>query len=546
MTISIDTLLKPFLTPYAASDIRILKKAQVLAPTTMTIGLLGLILGLIMLLTGAVAVAGAIIGLEVFCSLVLLLMAAGKYGAASSIFMYGIFLVLFAAIKFDEYRNVYECYVFATLGLFVLIAVGVIGSSLVHAFIVTLLNLAAIAILYIFDALPLDNGQVTVLAVQSLATSGIIVVASGLFTGTVIRMQGALVNESEQVTVLARQQYLDMTEAVAKANEAAFLIGRKLADASVVLSTTAKNLRDTASEESTGLAVLDDKLATNAAGEEAVIKAQDRVKASLEEYSRKVLGASVSVSRMIKTLDSIGQSAAERQNGITSLASLARDGKDRIAEVSGTIGGIVESTGRMDEMNTLIGEVAGRTNLLGMNASIEAAHAGDAGKGFSVVAEEIRTLSEEAAEGSRTIAEILSETNSVVAGATHASAETSEFFSSMSQEIQRVASSLEELLVNLRDISSGTTDISLAFDGFSTLAESAGKAVEDTGTALRAATARSAESRQVAAQLRTNAVEMTHSSEALLDQTSVLSNLGKENIHRMEELTAKVASMGKS
>lgn len=546
MSISIHTLLKPFLTPYAASDIRIRKKAHVLAPTTVTIGLLGLILGLIMLLTGAVAVAGAIIGLELFCALVLVLMASGKYGAASSIFMYGIFLVLFAAIKFDEYRNVYECYVFATLGLFVLITVGVIGSSLVHAFIVTLLNLAAIAILYVFDALPLENGQVTVLAVQSLATSGLIAVASGLFTGTVIRMQGALVNESEQVTVLARQQYLDMTEAVTKANEAAFLIGRKLADASVILSTTAKKLRDTASEESSGLAVLDDKLASNAAGEEAVIMAQDRVKASLEEYSRKVLGASVSVSRMIKTIESIGQSAAERQNGITSLASLARDGKERIAEVSGTIGGIVESTGRMDEMNTLIGEVAGRTNLLGMNASIEAAHAGDAGKGFSVVAEEIRTLSEEAAEGSRTIAGILAETNSVVAGATHASAETSEFFSSMSQEIQRVASSLEDLLVNLRDISSGTTDISLAFDGFSTLAESAGKAVEDTGTALRAATARSAESRQVAAQLRTNAAEMSHSSEELLDQTSVLSNLGKENIHRMEELAAKVASMGKS
>ena len=243
---------------------------------------------------------------------------------------------------------------------------------------------------------------------------------------------------------------------------------------------------------------------------------------------------------MAQSVDEIARSAAERQTGVERLVEMARDGDDRVTQIGEAIAGIVSATGKMDEMNSLIGEVAERTNMLGMNAAIEAAHAGEAGKGFAVVAEEIRTLSETAAEGSGSIAAILSETRVVVAGASRASAQTSEFFARMSDEIQRVSTTLGDLLLRLREISTGTADVTEAVRGFASLAESAGTAVDETRSAFHDAASRAASSRSFAAAMRQSAARMTDSCDSLLSQAASLNELGQENVQRMEDLRTQL------
>jgi len=484
-----------------------------------------------------------LVTLLVFCATVLYVLSRGKYEIASSIFLYGFFLVMFAAIKFDAYQNVYETYVFAALGLFFLVLVGLLGARQTHALVSTVAVLAGVYALYLSDALPLDNGVVTTLAVQNLATCTIIVLAGGAFTAMTIRMQSRLVDETQDIAHRAREQFVALSAAVAKANDAAIAIGNKLAEASESLSTSARQFRGTVSEETSGLATLDETLTTNAVEEENVIKSQDRVRVSLGEYSKKVLEASAAVAEMIDSIGKIGSSAGERQAGVDRLASLARDGKERIKTLTNTIGTIVKATENMDAVNTLIGDVAGRTNLLGMNASIEAAHAGAAGKGFAVVAGEIRNLSQQAASGSSSISAILTETQKAVGDASKASAETNEFFSRMSEEISRVAATLDELLNRIRELSAGTTEVSQAIEGFSGLATATDKEAEDTGNSLRKAADFSAASRDVARNMKDDANSMLQACDSLLAQASAVSELGRENVRRMEELKATVSSM---
>jgi len=320
----------PFVRPYEGSDIRLYKKARLLAPVSAAIGALAAALVVLMALTGALAVAGILAGLLVFCALTLVLMAKGRYEIASAVFLYALYGVMFAAIKFDQYQNVYEIYVFAALGGFLLVTAALVGARPSQAFIMAALNIVAIVALYALDALPLDGGQVSELAIQSLGTAAILQVAGGIFSAMAIRLQADLVAETVRSSTGSERQYRDMAEAVGSVQASALDLGKRLSDSAETLTRSAKTLRDTASEETAGIASLDEALVAAEAGQRVADAAQDSVKAALDEYSAKVLEASASIAQMVEALDGLGSQAQERREAVSALADLARDGDERV------------------------------------------------------------------------------------------------------------------------------------------------------------------------------------------------------------------------
>jgi len=137
------------------------------------------------------------------------------------------------------------------------------------------------------------------------------------------------------------------------------------------------------------------------------------------------------------------------------LVSETEDGRQKQMEVAKKIEAVKVLSTLLEKANSIISKISSQTNLLAMNAAIEAAHAGSAGQGFSVVAGEIRVLAETSAKQTKDIKEIIHKMELSISEIVNASLKSSASFDKLESMIQ----SLNSLLGILRDkINSQNTD----------------------------------------------------------------------------------------
>jgi methyl-accepting chemotaxis protein len=172
----------------------------------------------------------------------------------------------------------------------------------------------------------------------------------------------------------------------------------------------------------------------------------------ISEYAERVskqdamiASSSASMEEVIRSMNSIGRIAQSDSSAADRLVKATAESRVVFGETFEGLSAIARSVEDINEMARVIQEIASRTNLLAMNAAIEAAHAGESGKGFAVVADEIRKLASAASGSSKQIGDTIRSVGEKMDRASDARDRASASFEVMDAQIVSVTSSAAEI-----------------------------------------------------------------------------------------------------
>ena len=196
-----------------------------------------------------------------------------------------------------------------------------------------------------------------------------------------------------------------------------------------------------------------------AAAVEELTRNIDALGSSITDQSSCVTESSAAVEQMTANIQSVNKTVTNAGKEVTVMTDAADRGQTTLGNVLKLIQDIVKESEQLMQANTLISNLSSQTNLLSMNAAIEAAHAGDAGRGFSVVADEIRKLAEQSAAQSKVVSSNLVRIKSSIDSVTSAASVTQNEFHGISDAVQTVTQVFGTIGRSMDELSSGSLQV---------------------------------------------------------------------------------------
>jgi methyl-accepting chemotaxis protein len=185
----------------------------------------------------------------------------------------------------------------------------------------------------------------------------------------------------------------------------------------------------------------------------------NKLNGHVERQASNVAQSSSAIEEMLANIQSVTNTLINNRENVEKLTEASDAGRTGMQEVSSDIQEIARESEGLLEINSVMNNIASQTNLLSMNAAIEAAHAGEAGRGFAVVADEIRKLAENSSAHSKTISGVLKKIKSSIDKITHSTDSVLKRFEAIDSGVRTVAEQEENIRNAMEEQGQGSQQI---------------------------------------------------------------------------------------